>query len=88
MQSDKTHVLGNDDSLMIIELSTDEDENDQPSLCLICGDNINGKKRGVNCCRKCYKFFLQTDAQGLTYTCQYKKDCRISKDTFYKCRQA
>lgn len=59
----------------------------QPTVCVICGDKATGNHYGVTSCEGCKGFFKRTVQNKKIYTCRnLSKDCPIDKRHRNRCQ--
>jgi hypothetical protein len=59
----------------------------QPTVCVICGDKATGNHYGVTSCEGCKGFFKRTVQNKKVYTCRnLSKDCPIDKRHRNRCQ--
>lgn len=66
------------------ELNNDED--DQPLVCMICEDKATGLHYGIITCEGCKGFFKRTVQNRRVYTCVADGTCEITKAQRNRCQ--
>ncbi|XP_042226826.1 hormone receptor 4-like isoform X3 [Homarus americanus] len=64
----------------------EEDEEDQPMICMICEDRATGLHYGIITCEGCKGFFKRTVQNKRVYTCVADGDCEITKAQRNRCQ--
>nr|WCS71196.1 hormone receptor-like protein 4-2 [Pardosa pseudoannulata] len=64
----------------------DEDEDDQPMVCMICEDKATGLHYGIITCEGCKGFFKRTVQNKRVYTCVADGNCEITKAQRNRCQ--
>ncbi|XP_066985760.1 hormone receptor 4 isoform X4 [Macrobrachium rosenbergii] len=65
---------------------TEDDEDDQPMICMICEDRATGLHYGIITCEGCKGFFKRTVQNKRVYTCVADGDCEITKAQRNRCQ--
>ena len=64
-----------------------QNTDNQPTVCVICGDKATGNHYGVTSCEGCKGFFKRTVQNKKSYTCRnLSKDCPIDKRHRNRCQ--
>ena len=64
-----------------------QNTDNQPTVCVICGDKATGNHYGVTSCEGCKGFFKRTVQNKKVYTCRnLSKDCPIDKRHRNRCQ--
>ncbi|XP_050725211.1 hormone receptor 4-like isoform X4 [Eriocheir sinensis] len=64
----------------------EEDDEDQPMICMICEDRATGLHYGIITCEGCKGFFKRTVQNKRVYTCVADGDCEITKAQRNRCQ--
>ncbi|XP_064457010.1 hormone receptor 4-like [Ornithodoros turicata] len=64
----------------------EEDEDDQPMVCMICEDKATGLHYGIITCEGCKGFFKRTVQNKRVYTCVAEGNCEITKAQRNRCQ--
>ncbi|XP_045605082.2 hormone receptor 4 isoform X2 [Procambarus clarkii] len=64
----------------------EDDEEDQPMICMICEDRATGLHYGIITCEGCKGFFKRTVQNKRVYTCVADGDCEITKAQRNRCQ--
>ncbi|XP_045109209.1 hormone receptor 4-like isoform X5 [Portunus trituberculatus] len=64
----------------------DEEDEDQPMICMICEDRATGLHYGIITCEGCKGFFKRTVQNKRVYTCVADGDCEITKAQRNRCQ--
>ncbi|GIX81328.1 hormone receptor 4 [Caerostris extrusa] len=64
----------------------DDDEDDQPMVCMICEDKATGLHYGIITCEGCKGFFKRTVQNKRVYTCVAEGNCEITKAQRNRCQ--
>ncbi|XP_028395066.1 retinoic acid receptor RXR-alpha-B-like isoform X2 [Dendronephthya gigantea] len=65
----------------------EQNSDNQPTVCVICGDKATGNHYGVTSCEGCKGFFKRTVQNKKVYTCRnLSKDCPIDKRHRNRCQ--
>ncbi|XP_013785695.2 hormone receptor 4-like [Limulus polyphemus] len=64
----------------------EEEERDQPMVCMICEDKATGLHYGIITCEGCKGFFKRTVQNKRVYTCVADGNCEITKAQRNRCQ--
>ncbi|XP_071518557.1 hormone receptor 4-like isoform X5 [Panulirus ornatus] len=64
----------------------EDEEEDQPMICMICEDRATGLHYGIITCEGCKGFFKRTVQNKRVYTCVADGDCEITKAQRNRCQ--
>ncbi|XP_013788321.2 hormone receptor 4-like [Limulus polyphemus] len=67
-------------------LGGEEEEEDQPMVCMICEDKATGLHYGIITCEGCKGFFKRTVQNKRVYTCVAEGSCEITKAQRNRCQ--
>ncbi|XP_076321152.1 nuclear hormone receptor family member nhr-91-like [Tachypleus tridentatus] len=81
----------NEETLIAMTPSTsrgvgDDEEEDQPMVCMICEDKATGLHYGIITCEGCKGFFKRTVQNKRVYTCVAEGSCEITKAQRNRCQ--
>ncbi|XP_074033214.1 nuclear hormone receptor 4 isoform X3 [Leptinotarsa decemlineata] len=68
------------------EQHVDNEEEDQPMICMICEDKATGLHYGIITCEGCKGFFKRTVQNRRVYTCVADGNCEITKTQRNRCQ--
>lgn len=86
MHSPTSSVFGSPSTSTSSEPNEQNTDN-QPTACVICGDKATGNHYGVTSCEGCKGFFKRTVQNKKVYTCRnLSKDCPIDKRHRNRCQ--
>nr|UYH70452.1 nuclear receptor 4 [Locusta migratoria] len=64
----------------------DQDDDEQPMICMICEDKATGLHYGIITCEGCKGFFKRTVQNRRVYTCVADGNCEITKAQRNRCQ--
>ncbi|KAF8785328.1 hormone receptor 4-like isoform X2 [Argiope bruennichi] len=70
----------------INNVGEDEEDDDQPMVCMICEDKATGLHYGIITCEGCKGFFKRTVQNKRVYTCVAEGNCEITKAQRNRCQ--
>ncbi|KAB7502919.1 Hormone receptor 4 [Armadillidium nasatum] len=69
-----------------VPMTMDDEEDDQPMICMICEDRATGLHYGIITCEGCKGFFKRTVQNKRVYTCVADGNCEITKAQRNRCQ--